>query len=84
MREEMTRRNRVIFTYTVDKDWKWVQAVITRSDSDYGYWPEVNTLTITLSIHESEWKLYEQQLVDKDFNLEDVKALTDLLAKFEL
>lgn len=84
MREEMTRKSRVIFTYTIDKDWKWVQAVITRSESDYGYWPEVNTLTITLSIHESEWTLYERQLLDQDFDLEDVKELTDLFAEFEL
>ena len=84
MREEMTRKSRVIFTYTIDKDWKWIQAVITRSDSDYGYWPELNTLTITLTCRENEWTLYETQLVDEDFKLEDVKALTDLLAKFEL
>lgn len=80
----MTRKSRVIFTYTIDKDWKWIQAVITRSESDYGCWPELNTLTITLTCHESEWTLYETQLVDEDFNLDEVKALTDLLAKFEL
>lgn len=79
---EMYERSTNI-VYTVRKDIRQgiLEAIVTNSSSDYNYWPEVQTLTITLTTGNCAIELYYKQLVDDDFSLTEVDKVMDNLSK---
>lgn len=77
----MTRTTKVIFDYFITGcDWE-IEAVITNSSGDYGYWPELDTLKIIHRTDAYESVLYTDQRVDEDFDVDEVKQLAEKFAK---
>ena len=82
MCEEMSRTTRIIFDYVINTpDWQEIEAMITNSSGDYGWWPELDRLTIVHRTDAYEKVLYEDCLVDEGFDLNEVKQKAEELAK---
>ena len=78
----MERTVKIIFNYVINSpDWQEIEATITESSGDYDYWPVLQTLTIVHRTDTFECWLYFDQLVDDDFDLTEIKELTEQYAK---